>query len=165
MKSTLHFFYFLGFLFLTLISCETDPCKNVSCDNGVCDSVSGKCICSRGYQADDNGICTIEWSTKFAHNYTVSDSCTGPNAGQMNYLSTITALDPENLHLSKLGNANRPIPAKHTNSTSFEINFSSNDTVFSGSGSLIDTTLIINYYINDTTNQRIDTCMATFNRL
>ncbi|BDS14294.1 hypothetical protein [Aureispira anguillae] len=155
----------LVFFFFVFTSCETDPCENISCDKGVCDAVSGKCICSRGYQADDNGICTILWTAKFANSYAVSDSCTGPNAGTHHYNSTITAIDAENLSLSNFGNTGRSIPAKHTNSTSFEINLSSHDTIFSGTGSLVDTTLIVNYMIHDTTNHRIDTCTATFNPL
>lgn len=165
MKYLLGPFIGLTFLILFFSSCTTDPCDGVSCDNGVCDAVSGKCICTRGYQTDNSGVCTIKWTTKFAANYTVSDTCTGPNAGLTTYNSTITAIDEQNLSISNFGNIGRSMTAKHKTSTTFEINTTSNDTIFSGNGSLLDTILTINYMINDTTNQRIDTCMATFTKL
>lgn len=165
MKYLLHPFTCLTFLILFFASCTTNLCDGVSCDNGVCDAVSGNCICISGYQTDNSGVCTVKWTTKFSAAYSVSDTCTGPNAGLTTYSSTITAIDEQNLSLSNFGNIGRSINAKHKTSTTFEINTRSNDTIFSGSGSLIDTTLVINYMINDTTNQRIDTCMATFTKL
>lgn len=151
--------------FLLIISCEEDPCESVSCANGVCDVVSGTCICSNGYQGDADGICTIKWSTKFDAAYTVSDSCTGPNAGTTIYNASIVAVDETNLSLLNFGNTGRVVPAAHTNFVNFEINWTSNDTVFSGTGSLIDTLVRINYMINDTTNQRIDTCTAIYTKI
>lgn len=166
MSNIVRFFMSTVFIFVVLISCETDPCEGVSCDNGVCDAISGECICSRGYQTDLNGICTVTWTTKMIGSYTVSDSCIGPNAGTTTYNSTIAAVDEANLTLSNLGNTGRTVPATHTNFTNFEIDWKSNDTIFSGTGTwVVDTLIQIEYMINDTTNQRIDTCLATYTRL
>lgn len=165
MNFILRLFAPVAFIVFMLISCEVDPCESVSCDNGVCDAVSGDCICTRGYQTNLDGICTIQWTTKFNSNYTVSDSCTGPNAGSSTYNAAITAVDEANLSLSNFGNTGRSVPATHTNSINFEIDWTSNDTVFSGTGVLVDTFVRVNYMINDTTNQRIDTCMAIYTRM
>lgn len=165
MKYLLHPFAWLTFLILFFTSCTTDPCDGVACDNGVCDAVSGKCICSRGYQIDNSGVCTVMWTTKFAANYNVSDTCTGSNAGLTVYNSTITAIDAQNLSISNFGNTGRSIAIEQNTSATFEIDLTSNDTIFLGSGSLVDTILVINYTINDTTNQRIDACTATFTKL
>lgn len=164
MNSILRFFVPFAF-FLILMSCEVDPCEGVSCDNGVCDPVSGDCICSRGYQTDSDGICTIQWTTKFIGTYAVSDSCTGPNVGTTTYNAAISAVDEINLSLSNFGNTGRAVPAMHTNSVNFEIDWTSNDTVFSGTGVLVDTFVRINYMVNDTTNHRIDTCTAIYTRM
>lgn len=165
MNFILRLFVPVVFVCLLLISCEADPCDGLSCDNGVCDAVSGNCICTRGYQTDPEGICTIQWTTKFGGSYAVSDSCTGPNAGTTTYNASIVAVDAENLSLSNFGNMGRSIPAQHTNSINFEIDYSSNDTVFSGTGVLVDTFVRISYMINDTTNHRIDTCTAIYTQL
>jgi len=164
MNFILRLFIPISFALFMLISCEVDPCERLSCDNGVCDAVSGECICTRGYQTNPDGICTILWTTKFSGTYAVSDSCTGPNTGTTNYSATITAVDEANLSLSNFGNTGRVVPATHTNSINFEIDYKSNDTVFSGTGVLVDTFVRINYMINDTTNQRIDTCTAIYTR-
>lgn len=165
MNFILRLFIPIVFVCLLLISCEADSCDGLSCDNGVCDAVSGDCICTRGYQTDPDGICTIQWTTKFGGNYAVSDSCTGPNTGTITYNASIVAVDAENLSLSNFGNTGRTVPAKHTNSINFEIDYSSNDTVFSGTGVLVDTFVRISYMINDTTNHRIDTCTAIYTQL
>lgn len=165
MNFILRFFVPIAFVFCLLISCEVDPCEGLSCDNGVCDAVSGDCICTRGYQTNSDGICTIQWTTKFSGMYAVSDSCTGPNVGTTTYNAAIVAVDEVNLSLSNLGNTGQSVPATHTNSVNFEINWASNDTLFSGTGVLIDTFVRISYMVNDTTNHRIDTCTAIYTKM
>jgi hypothetical protein len=165
MNSILRLFIPVVFVFLMLMSCEVDPCEGLSCDNGVCDAVSGECICTRGYQTNPDGICTIQWTAKFSGTYAVSDSCTGPNAGTSTYNATISAVDEANLTLSNLGNRGRNVSATHTNSINFEIDWTSNDTVYTGTGVLVDTFIRINYMVNDTTNHRIDTCTAIYTRM
>jgi len=165
MNFILRLFVPISFVFFMLISCEVDPCEGLSCDNGVCDAISGDCICIGGYQTDSDGICTVKWTTKFNGSYAVSDSCTGPNAGTTTYNAAIIAVDAANLSLSNFGNTGRTVPAAHLNSMNFEINWASNDTVFSGTGILVDTLVRISYMINDTTNQRIDTCTAIYTKM
>ena len=150
---------------LFLLSCEEDPCEGINCDKGVCDSVTGFCICSDGYQRDSSDICTIMWSTKFSGNYTVTDSCAGTNPGTSIYSVNVISLSPKTLELSTIGSLGQSIKGKHTNSMTFEIDsvFTSG-TILTGTGMLIDTSLVINYILNDTVSGNIDTCRALFTK-
>lgn len=153
---------FLLGLFL-LVSCESDPCEGINCDNGVCDTVTGLCICSRGYQRDTTDICNQTWTEKFVGNYAVEDSCTGTNAGTSFYPSSVTALSASSLELSVLGNLTQAVTGKLNNSSIFVV-----DSVFSGgfvltgSGSLLDSTIVLNYILSDTMTGVVDTCTAIF---
>ncbi len=152
---------------LLLTACETDPCEGLNCDKGVCDAISGECLCTSGYRTDDQGICTLTWTDQYAATYSVYDSCKGPNAGVQTYNSTLTATAPDELRWENYGNTGRSLTLLHPTSTTVAIDRQSNDTLFIGTGNwqASDSSLILQYNINDTTNQRIDTCFATFTRL
>ena len=152
---------------LLLIACETDPCENINCDQGVCDAISGECLCSRGYRTNDEGICTLTWTEKYAATYSVYDSCKGPNAGVQTYNSNLVIIDPTQLRWENYNNTGRNLVLTQPTFSTVEINIQSNDTLFSGSGNWqeADTSLTLEYRIADTTNQRIDTCFAKFTRL
>lgn len=154
-----------GLLFLT--ACETDPCENLNCDNGVCDAISGECLCSRGYRTNEDGICTLTWTDQYAATYSVYDSCKGPNAGIQTYNSNLVATAPDALRWDNYGNTGRSLLLVHPTSSTIAIDIQSNDTLFTGAGNwqATDTSLTLEYQIADTTNQRIDTCFATFTRL
>ncbi len=163
MKKELQYILFIFISLLFLISCDEDPCEGINCDKGVCDSVTGFCICSDGYQRDSSDICTIMWSTKFAGSYTVTDSCTGTNPGTTIYPVTITTSSPTTFDLSTIGSLGQSIKGTHTNSTSFEIDsIFAGGTILTGTGMLLDTTFVINYILNDTVSGNIDTCTASF---
>jgi hypothetical protein len=52
-------------------NCETDLCKNVTCENGgMC--VNGECKCPAGYEGEH-----CEGINKFIGEYTATDSCNG----------------------------------------------------------------------------------------
>lgn len=154
----------LSLILLLLVACEDNPCEGINCDNGVCDTVTGICLCTRGYQRDSADICTITWTSKHVGTYSVTDSCTGSNAGNQSYAASISALSPTELELSRLGNLGQTVTGRHSNSVFFDV-----DTVFSGgivlngSGSWNDTAIVINYIVHDTVNATIDTCAAIFN--
>lgn len=150
---------------ISLLSCNQDPCNGKNCDNGVCDAVSGDCICIDGYQFGADNLCTVEWTTKFVKSYTVTDSCIGMNPGSTTYPVVITSTSPTTLSLDNLGNKGLAMTATHTNSTNFTINETlSNGKVVVGTGSLLnDTIFTINYIYGDTTQaSQIDTCTASF---
>lgn len=69
-------FAIAGFAFLLMISftgCDTDPCKDVICENdGTC--VDGDCVCQAGYEGTD---CSTESRTKFLGSYDVDETCDG----------------------------------------------------------------------------------------
>lgn len=164
--SHLRFFLFCScWLFLT--ACQTDPCKNINCDKGVCDAVSGKCLCVRGYRTNNEGICTLTWTEQYAATYSVYDSCKGPNAGVQTYNSKLVAVAPNKLRWDNYGNTGRSLSIVQPTFSTVSIDIQSNDTLFTGSGNWkkSDTSLTLEYKIADTTNQRIDTCFATFTRL
>lgn len=148
---------------LLLVACETDPCEGINCENGVCDTVTGLCICSRGYQRDTADICTQPWTQKFVGNFTVEDSCTGMNAGTSFYTCSITALSASSLELSTLGNLTEAVTGKLNNSSIFVVDsVFSGGLVLTGNGSLLDSTIVLNYILSDTITGVIDTCSAVF---
>ncbi|MDC0230829.1 hypothetical protein OAK19_02595 [Aureispira] len=166
MKNILPLPFSTYLLFFILVSCDTNPCDGINCDNGVCDTVTGTCLCIGGYEQDTSGICTVQWTTKMAGNYAVSDSCTGSNPGTINYSVNVTSISPKTIDFSTLGTLGKPIMGAHNSSTAFVIDTTfSNGTILTGSGLLINTTFVLNYIVNDTIGGSIDTCMATFTRL
>ncbi|MCH2022333.1 MAG: hypothetical protein MK207_07590 [Saprospiraceae bacterium] len=166
MKKVLQLPFSTFLLFFLLVSCDPNPCDGINCDNGVCDTVTGTCLCIGGYEQDTSGLCTIQWTTKMAGNYTVSDSCTGTHSGSTNYPVTLTPTSPKTIDFSTLGSLGTPIMATHNTSSTFIIDTTfTNGTILTGTGSLIDTNLIVNYIVNDTIGGSIDTCLATFSRL
>lgn len=154
-------------LFALLLACDEDPCQGKACDNGVCDTISGDCICSKGYQIDPAGICTVMWTTKFAKTYAVNDSCIGPNAGINTYPLTISSTNAYTLSLDNLNNKGEAVTAVHTSSTTFtfgEILPTGGVCYGSGALSAVDSTVRIDYIIGDTTvSNGSDTCFAILN--
>ncbi len=166
MNTILRLTFSVVFIIFIMVACDPNPCDGINCDNGVCDTVTGACLCSGGYEQDTSGICTVQWTTKMAGNYSVSDSCTGTNPGTTTYSVNVTSTSPKTIDLSTLGSLGKPIEGTHTNSSRFVIDtIFTGGTILTGTGSLVDTTFIINYVVNDTIGGSIDTCMATFSRI
>lgn len=54
----------------SLQSCDPDPCKDVTCGNGVC--LEGTCLCEDGYDGTD---CNILIRSVFTGTYIVAEDC------------------------------------------------------------------------------------------
>jgi hypothetical protein len=152
---------------LLFTACESDPCEGLNCEQGVCDATSGECLCSRGYRTDDEGICTLTWSDFYAVTYSVYDSCKGPNAGVQTYTSNLTAAAPDQLLWENYRNTGRSLLLTQPTFSTVTVDIQSNDTLWTGTGTWqeLDNSLALEYLLNDTTNQRIDTCFVQFTRL
>lgn len=166
MNKILHSIFLFFFMITLFTACGDDVCKNKSCDNGVCDTISGNCLCSAGYQSDADGICTVEWANKFVGTFNVWDSCIGSHAGIVNYNLAITATSPQLLSLDNLANKGFPVTAKHSNSINFSFNETvSNGLIFQGTGKMIDSSIVIKYILNDSINNNgSDTCFINIPR-
>ena len=152
---------FLSILILNFSGCTEDLCEGLNCENGVCEPIVGKCICIDGYQTDSSGICTVQWSAKFIGIYNAFDSCTGTNSGSQSYQNSLTALSSKQLSIDSMKHLNSPILARLYNSTSFSIDtIFSPGTVITGNGIYTDSNIVINYIVNDTINNLIDTCQT-----
>lgn len=157
-------FLFLLIWIFFLTACTTDPCENRSCGEGVCNEVSGDCLCSLGYQWGADERCTVQWSETFAGSYLVKDSCQGATPGTAIYTSQLTSQDPTTVVWTNFRNSGMGLPITHTSSTALEINWQRNDTVIIGSSSVRNDELSIYYIVRDTTNQVNDTCSAVFTK-
>jgi hypothetical protein len=51
---------------MLMVSCNPDPCKDVVCNNGVCNDVTGACDCSAGYEGS---ACDVRIKKKFLGTY------------------------------------------------------------------------------------------------
>lgn len=160
MSINMRIFWVLACLLLGLSACEEDPCNGKNCENGVCDTVSGDCLCSRGYQIDSSGICTVPWSNNFLGTYNVEDSCVGQPA--VFYTTTITAAGADKIGIANFGNLGRTITVDHVTSMTLEIDHSVPDTTITGTGEVLNNVLIFEYFVNDLVNQKIDTCIAFY---
>ena len=158
------FYLLLGSCLVFLVACFTEPCDNRDCAFGTCNEVSGDCICVRGYRWDDEGRCTIPWSTLYEGTYQVYDSCIGANAGVQNYTSQLVAQDTTTILWTNFANTGASLPILHTTSTTLSINLERNDTITTGNSVIINDVLNINYIRRDTTNNRNDTCYAVFTK-
>lgn len=155
----------LSILLLNLTACTEDLCEGLNCENGVCEPIVGKCICIDGYQTDSSGICTVQWSDKFIGIYNAFDSCTGTNPGSQNYQNSLIALSSTQLSIDSIRHLNSPILARLYNSTSFSIDtIFSPGTIISGNGIYTDSNIVINYIVNDTINNLIDTCQTSLSK-
>ena len=164
MKSIYQFSCLLLMCFLLLAACDSDPCEGVNCDNGVCDTVTGLCLCSRGYLRDSSDICNQTWTEKFVGNYNVSDSCTGSNAGMYSYPVSVSALSATVIEFDQLGsNITQAFAGRFNNSSIFVVDTTlTANLILKGSGSFVDSTIVLNYILSDTINGIADSCSAVF---
>lgn len=158
------FVLFLSSCLVFLVACATEPCDNRNCGVGSCNEVSGDCLCLRGYRWDDEGRCTVPWSTLYEGTYQVYDSCVGANTGVQTYTSQLVAQDTTTVLWTNFSNRGGNLPVKHSSSTNLEIDWARNDTLITGSSLIRNEVLHINYILRDTTNNRNDTCYTIFTK-
>lgn len=88
----------LGAVF-TFVSCEDDPCEDVTCVNGTPTESNGSCSCDcdAGYEGTD---CSTVSRDKFIGTYNISDDCL--TSGYSNSVSAGSSIDK--VVFSNLGN-------------------------------------------------------------
>jgi len=92
--------YFLFLFSLTIIVSCTTPCQNVDCGTeGIC--YEGSCSCNIWYEHDEDGRCTVTWSSKFIGHYSVETTC---DTGTFNHIMIISKLDQRLINLGNFGN-------------------------------------------------------------
>lgn len=145
----------LALLAVALMSCKKDPCKNVTCQNGVT-CVDGNCRCSLPWEGSK---CEVDARDKFAGAWRGTENCGGEI---LNVNSVITkSVEARNIVID--GN----ITAQLTSSTSFNIltqviNAAGTAVNISGNGSLNGNTL--NITITYSVGGGAETCQYTLNR-
>lgn len=188
MKKQILNFFSIGLLATGLMMFNgcSDPCKDVTCENGgTCDE--GTCTCATDYYGDDcsvycvNGTgtssgctcdtgyegtdCTTKWQDKFTGTFNVSDQCA---SGTYTYQSTVTAggTDTE-ISFSNFGGFQVSITGTLTSSTAFDIlsqtDASSRNFVGSGSINTSGNTITMSYTVTFSDNTT-DDCTGTFTR-
>lgn len=146
------FFLFLIISF-ALASCDKDPCKDVDCGNGTCDS--GNCICDTGYEGLN---CEVEQRQAFVADYTVDETC---NLGNFNYVISLTSNSEvgTELTIANIGDFGFEIVAI-VSGTSFSITDQIvNGATLNGSGQLVNDVLTIDYTMETTSGQILSCTM------
>ena len=139
-----------------MVSCNTDPCKDVVCGvDGQC--VEGDCVCDPGYEG---ATCATVQRDKFIATYNVNESCT---SGNFTYSITVTSSSTNisSIIITNFGDYTVNVTGTvNENGTSITI---PNQTVgggnFSGSGQINGDILTITYTV--TAGTSTDTCTMT----
>ncbi len=123
---------------------QIDPCKNIFCKNGgVCKS--GICQCPTGYYGT---YCEKALNSIFFGTFNGNETCT---SGEEKYALTFTPTSPASpttMLLSNLYNDNYTANCNMLNATDFSFSGSStNGTEYTGTGSLNNNVLTVNYTI------------------
>ena len=145
---------------ITFTSCTTDPCKDVTCDNGG-DCVEGDCVCADGYEGT---TCQTEQRAKFLGSFSVNESCT---SGNYTYTSSVntSSVSVSNIVVTNFGDYSVSVAATvDDNGSSITI---ANQTVtiggasasIQGSGQINGNILTITYTIS--AGGASDTCTMT----
>jgi hypothetical protein len=130
-----------AFSAITYTACNKDECKDVVCQNGgTC--VSGTCSCPTGYEGNN---CETKSRDKFIGTYIGQENCT---IGNDNYTITVTT-SSENIKLivTNLYNQGFTATGTMTASNTFSLSGSQGSTSYTGTGSLANNQLTIQYSI------------------
>lgn len=147
---------YLSFLLICLAfaSCKPDPCQDVDCNNGTCDS--GDCICETGYEGVN---CEVEQREAFVGDYDVTEVC---DLGNFTYVISVTA-DSETgteLTIRNIGDFGFDVAA-NVDGSSFAITDQVvNGATVNGTGQLVEGTLTITYTM-ETTGGQVLNCTMT----
>ena len=154
-------------------SCNSDPCKDVTCQNGG-SCVDGTCVCATGYIGTSCQTVTRDSANVAGKSYNVTDICS--TSGTLTYTATIAASSSSitGINITNFGG----LQDDFSISTPIAGNFAANPSSFtiasqtvSGSGSTFTITgntisidnsgnITIQYTIND--GSASETCSATY---
>jgi hypothetical protein len=140
LKSALAILVMAFGLMITQNSCR-DPCKDVECNNGVCEE--GTCKCDAGYEGTN---CETAVRTKFLGTYAFSENC---NTGQDSYTVTITTVDADiqKIRISNIYDAGLSTEATVSGTSLTIASQSFGLATISGSGSISGSNLTLSYSI------------------
>ncbi|MBI1289286.1 MAG: hypothetical protein GC178_17095 [Flavobacteriales bacterium] len=135
-----------------LFGCKSDPCKDVSCQNGgIC--FEGKCVCPNEYEGVN---CETRKMADFTGSYSATETC---NLGNFTYSIEISSdsTNEQGIIISNLADLGQSVNAVVTGTT-FDIaaQVVDNDTI-SGSGELMEDILNISYELVPDSGQTL-TC-------
>lgn len=140
---------------LLISSCKPkDPCEDVDCVNGVCES--GNCLCETGYE----GIfCETEQRLAFVGDYDVSESC---DLGDFSYMVSVNA-DSEvgtELTIHNIGDFDFDVTAT-VDGTSISIDDQTvNGATVNGTGTLANGVITVDYTLTTTGGQTLACTMT-----
>lgn len=139
----------------TLVSCDPDPCKDVTCVNGgTC--VSGTCNCPTGYEG---ATCATLSREKFLGTYNGTETCT---VGSDNYSITLSSNSEEvKLTYQNVYNQGFSAVCTITKTNEFTFNTTTNGVTYSGTGTLNVNTINVEYTITDALTSNTCTFVGT----
>ncbi|MCB9192605.1 MAG: hypothetical protein H6602_13160 [Flavobacteriales bacterium] len=140
---------------LLIGSCkQKDPCEDIDCANGVCES--GNCLCEPGFEGI---LCQTEQRLAFVGVYSVSENC---DQGNFDYSITIT-VDSENaveLTIHNIGDFDFDVIA-NVNGVNLTIaDQPGNGANIQGAGSLVNGMLSINYTLTTSGGQTLSCSLS-----
>ncbi|MDX2002756.1 MAG: hypothetical protein SFW35_10010 [Chitinophagales bacterium] len=130
---------------LTFSSCESDPCKDVTCVNGTAteDGEDCNCVCETGYEGTQ---CDELVRAKYLGNYNGSESCTsGTDVYAVSVTAGTTDLDVQISNIYDAGFFTNATVNADGNLTIASQSFGTG--TISGSGSINGNTVTITYTI------------------
>lgn len=94
------FFALTAGVLMAASACTSDPCKDVTCNNGgTC--ADGTCICAAGYEGND---CSTAVNAKFVGSWTATEACPATGTYGVNIIATSVAGAPSGVLIGNLGN-------------------------------------------------------------
>ncbi len=125
-----------------LVSCDTDACKDVTCDNGgIC--VDGTCVCEDGYEGTN---CETEERTEFIGTYNVTEACTSGNY-TYSITATTSGTDVTSIIITNFGDYGVNVSATVDGDNITIANQTVGGGTFSGTGQISGNVLTITYHV------------------
>ncbi len=146
-------------LTMTFTSCDDDPCKDVTCNNGgVC--LDGLCDCSStGYEGAD---CAVAWKDKYIGSYNATEDCAPGTYTTTIQNSSVSPSAPDVFLITNFGDSGVSATANANGDGTFTVpSFAVGTFTVSGNGSIdaSGTTVTVTYTLSDATTTL--TCTKT----
>lgn len=148
------------FMTATLVSCNTDKCKDVVCKNGgTC--LEGTCDCATGYYGS---FCDSTYSTKLTGSYTCNETCPGVVAGaNWSSIVSISSTTATNVVVTNFGNSGVSATLSVADGTVTVNPFTVGSFNVTGSGTYSGNVISITYTLANTSGST--TCSMTMTKL